>query len=169
MSIKGREDLQYIQKIQGYKVSTLCIPVSLNPNSEYESELACKVEFYILEVHLSHLQNISAIRQEDIPPLTVFRHILILTLLECFQFFKIIALYPASLIKAQRLPTALRTIFILQAILDNLKLQLPYRTDNLPAVELVDKQLCHTFVHQLIDTFGKLFLFHRIGQHSRYT
>lgn len=98
MSIKGREDLQYIQKIQGYKVSTLCIPVSLNPNSEYESELACKVEFYILEVHLSHLQNISAIRQEDIPPLTVFRHILILTFLESFQFSRIIAFNPAGFI-----------------------------------------------------------------------
>ena len=31
------------------------------------------------------------------------------------------------------------------------------------AVELIDKQLGHTFVHQLVDALGKLFLLHRIG------
>ena len=30
-------------------------------------------------------------------------------------------------------------------------------------VELVDEQLRHTFVHQLVDTLGKLFLLHRVG------
>ena len=61
-----------------------------------------------------------------------------------------------------RLPTALRIILILKAILNNLKLQLANRTDNLAPVELVDKQLCHTFVHQLVDTFFQLFSLHGV-------
>lgn len=34
-----------------------------------------------------------------------------------------------------------------KAVLDNLKLKLPDSADNLASVELVDKQLCDTFVH----------------------
>ena len=52
---------------------------------------------------------------------------------------------------------------MLQAVLDNLKLQLSYRTDNLATVELTDKQLCHTFVHELANALVKLLLLHRVG------
>ena len=117
----------------------------------------------MLEVHLRHLQHISAVRQEHIPTLAVFRHVLVFALLEGFQFSRIIALNPAGFIQTERLPTALRTVFVLQTILDDLELQLPHRTDNLTPVELVDEQLRHTFVHQLVDTLGKLFLLHRVG------
>ena len=117
----------------------------------------------MLEVHLRHLQHISAVGQEHIPTLAVFGHVLVFALLEGFQLRRIIALNPAGLIQTERLPTALRTVFVLQTILDDLELQLPHRTDNLTPVKLVDEQLSHTFVHQLVDTLGKLFLLHRVG------
>ena len=91
----------------------------------------------MLEVHLRHLQHISAVRQEHIPTLAVFRHVLVFALLEGFQFSRIIALNPAGFIQTERLPTALRTVFVLQTILDDLELQLPHRTDNLTPVELL--------------------------------
>ncbi len=117
----------------------------------------------MLEVHLRHLQHISAVRQEHIPTLAVFRHVLVFALLERLPVQQHHRSQSSRPYTDLRLPTALRTVLILQTILDNLELQLPYRTDNLASVELVDKQLCHTFVHQLVDTFGKLFLFHRVG------
>ena len=84
----------------------------------------------MLEVHLRHLQHISAVGQEHIPTLAVFGHVLVFALLEGFQLRRIIALNPAGLIQTERLPTALRTVFVLQTILDDLELQLPHRTDN---------------------------------------
>ena len=50
-----------------------------------------------------------------------------------------------------------------QPILDHLKLQLTHRTDDLPSVELIDKELCHTLVHQLLDTLVQLFRLHRVS------
>ena len=117
----------------------------------------------MLEIHLRHLQYVAAVCKEHIPALTVFRHILVLAFLERFQFGRVITFNPAGLVKTQRLPTAFGTVLIFQTVLDYLELQLPYRTDNLASVKLVDKQLRYTFVHQLVDTFGKLLLFHRVG------
>ena len=74
----------------------------------------------MLEVHLRHLQHISAIGQEHIPTLAVFGHVLVFALLEGFQFSRIIALNPAGFIQTERHPTSLRTVFILQTILDDL-------------------------------------------------
>ena len=51
----------------------------------------------MLEVHLGHLKNITAIGQEYITSLTVFRHILVFTFLEGFQFSRIITFYPACI------------------------------------------------------------------------
>ena len=73
----------------------------------------------MLEVHLRHLQHISAVGQEHIPTLAVFGHVLVFALLEGFQLRRIIALNPAGLIQTERLPTALRTVFVLQTILDD--------------------------------------------------
>ena len=42
------------------------------------------MELDVLEVHLRHLKHITAVGKEHIPSLTVFRHILVLTLLERF-------------------------------------------------------------------------------------
>ena len=66
----------------------------------------------MLEVHLRHLQHISAIGQEHIPTLAVFGHVLVFALLEGFQLCRIIALNPAGLIPVSythlTLPTILR-------------------------------------------------------------
>ena len=117
----------------------------------------------MFKVHLCHLKHISTISQEHISSLAVLSHILVFTFLECFKFFRIITFYPASLVKTYRLPTALGIVFIFQTVLDYFKLQLTYGTDNLATVELVDKELCHTFVHKLVDTLVELFCLHRVG------
>jgi hypothetical protein len=98
----------------------------------------------MLEIHLRHLQYVAAVCKEHIPALTVFRHILVLAFLERFQFGRVITFNPAGLVKTQRLPTAFGTVLIFQTVLDYLELQLPYRTDNLASVKLVDKQLRYT-------------------------
>ena len=117
----------------------------------------------MFKVHLRHLKYITGVCQEHIAPFSILCHILVFTFLEGFQFCGIIAFYPTSLIKAYWFPTTGRIVFIQQTVLNDLKLQLSHRTDNLTAIELIDKQLCHTFIHQLIDTFRQLFLFHRVG------
>ena len=96
------------------------------------------MELNILEVHLRHLQHVAAICQEHVPALAVLRHILVFALLESLQFRRVVTLNPAGLVQAQRFPTAFGAVFILQTVLDNLKLQLTYRTDDLAPVELVE-------------------------------
>ena len=91
----------------------------------------------VLKIHLCHLKHITAIGQEYIASVTVFRHILILTFLESFQFSRIIAFNPAGFIQTQRFPAALGIVFIFQTVLNNLKLQLTHCTDNLASVELL--------------------------------
>ena len=44
----------------------------------------------MLEVHLGHLRTVTYINVEYITSLTVFRHILVFTFLEGFQFSRII-------------------------------------------------------------------------------
>ena len=61
-----------------------------------------------------------------------------------------------------RFPTALGVVFILQAVLNHLELQLADGADNLAVVELIDEQLGHTLVHQLIDALLKLLRLHRV-------
>ena len=117
----------------------------------------------MLEIGLSHLQHIAGIRQKHIAAFTVFCHVLVLPLLECFQFFWVIALNPASFVQTGWFPTALRIVFILQTILDYLELQLPHRADKFAPVELINEQLGHALVHQLVDAFGQLLGFHRVG------
>ena len=94
------------------------------------------MELDVLEVHLSHLKHIATVGQEDITAFAILRHVLVLALLEGFEFFSIIALYPTSLVQADRLPTALGVVFVLQTVLNDFELQLPHRTDNLAPVEL---------------------------------
>ena len=50
-----------------------------------------------------------------------------------------------------------------QTILDDLKLQLTHRTNNLTARHLACKELCHTFIRELLQTFGQLLRLHRVG------
>lgn len=117
----------------------------------------------MLEVHLSHLQYVTRIGQENVAAFAVLGHVLVFAFLKGIQFGRIVAFNPAGFVQTDGLPTALGIVFVLQTVLDHLELQLSYRTDNLAAVELIDKQLCHTFVHQLVDTLSQLFLLHGVG------
>ena len=67
-------------------------------------ELARKVEAYVLEIGLGHLQHIPAIGKEDIATFAVFGHILIFALLECLKFGGVVAFNPACLVETRRLP-----------------------------------------------------------------
>ena len=120
------------------------------------------MELDVFEVLLCHREHITGICKEHVATFLVFRHVLILAFLEVLELRIIVALNPTSLVKMHRFPTTLRIVFVLQAILDHLELQLTYGTDDLPAVELVDKQLCHTLVHQLVDALLQLFGAHGI-------
>ena len=121
-------------------------------NSKISLELASEVEADVLEVDLRHLEHVATVGEEHVATFDILGHELVLTLLECFELGSIVALNPASLVEAHRLPTTLGIVLILQAILDNLKLELTYSTDNLAAVELVYEELCHTLTHKLVNT-----------------
>ena len=120
------------------------------------------MEFNMLEVLLRHREHIATVGEEHIAALLVLGHILILAFLEVLQFSVIVALYPTGLIQMYGFPTALRVVLVLQTVLDHLKLQLPHGTDNLTVIELVDEQLGHTLVHQLVDTLLKLLRLHGV-------
>ena len=110
------------------------------------------MELDVFKVLLSHLQHIVGVSEEHVSSVAVLCHILVLALLESLEFGFVVALNPASLVETYRFPAALCIIFVLESVLDDLKLKLSYRTDEFPSVELVDEQLSHTFVHQLVDT-----------------
>ena len=126
------------------------------------SKLGGKVELDVLEVLLRHGEHIAGISEEDVAAFLVLGHILIFALLEVFEFSSIVTLYPASLIEVDWLPTALGIILVFQAILDDFKLQLAHRTNNLATIELIDEQLGHTLVHQLVDTLLQLLRLHGV-------
>ena len=125
-------------------------------------ELTCKVELNMLEVLLRHRQHIAGVGKEHISAVLVFCHILVFALLEVFEFCRVVAFHPASLVQMYRLPATLGVVFVLQSVLYHLELQLTYSSDNLSSVELVYEHLCHTLVHELVDTFVELFALHRI-------
>ena len=114
----------------------------------------------MFEVLLSHTQHIARIGEEHITSLNILCHILILTLLEVLQFLLIVSLNPTCLMQMNRLPTTLGIVLVLQAILDNLELQLTDSTHDATTIELVDEQLCHTLVHQLLQTLLELLALH---------
>lgn len=64
--------------------------------------------------------------------------------------------------QVNRLPTALGIILVLQTILDHLKLKLTHCSHNAATIKLIDKQLCHTLVHQLLQSLLELLALHRI-------
>ena len=120
------------------------------------------MEAYVLEVFLCHLKNIARVGKEDVAAVAVFRHVLILALLEVLELTFVVAFYPAGLIEMYGLPTAFGVVLVLEAVLYDFKLQLSYGADDFSSVKLIDKQLCHTFVHELIYASLKLLGFHRI-------
>ena len=120
------------------------------------------MELYVLEVLLRHRQYIAAVGKEHVASVLILSHVLVFALLETVKLGFVVALYPACLVEVYRLPAALGVVFVFQTVLDNLKLQLSHCADNLAAVELVDKHLCHTFVHELVDTLLQLLCLHRV-------
>ena len=98
-----------------------------------------KVEADFWEVGLRHLEHIARIGKEHITALAVDCHKLMLPTLECLKGIGIVALNPARLVEMYRLPTALRAILMQQAVLYDLKLQLPDCAYNLAAIELIDE------------------------------
>ena len=121
------------------------------------------MEAYLRKIGLRHLKHIVGICKKHVTSLAVYRHKLMLTLLERLQSIGIVAFNPASLVKAYRLPAALRTIFVQQTVLDDLELQLPDCSYYLPAIELIDEQLRHALIHKLLYTLIKLLCFHRVS------
>ena len=128
-----------------------------------KSELAGEVEADVFEIVLSHLEHIATVGQEDVAAFAVLGHVLELALLEGFELGGVVTLNPAGFLETDRFPTALGIVLVLKTVLDDLELKLSDGTDELTPIELVDKELCHTFVHQLVDTLGQLLLLHGVG------
>ena len=120
------------------------------------------MEFHMFKVLLSHAEHITRVGKEHIAAVTVLCHILILALLESLKLGRVVALYPTSLVEMDGLPTTLGVVLVLKTILYNLKLELTNGTDNLATVKLVNKQLGHTLVHELVDALLKLFRLHGV-------
>ena len=125
-------------------------------------KLAREVELDVFELLLCHLQYISTLGKEYVAVVDVFCHILKLTTAELFELLRVVALYPTSLLERQRLPTTLCSVFVQQAVLDDLKLQLSDGADDLTTVVLMNEELCHTFAHQLLYSFIQLLALHRV-------
>ena len=58
------------------------------------------MEAYLRKIGLRHLKHIVGICKKHVTPLAVYRHKLMLTLLERLQSIGIVAFNPASLVKA---------------------------------------------------------------------
>ena len=113
-------------------------------------------------VLLRHGEDISGVCHEDVATFFVRCHVLRFAFLEHIEFGIVVGLNPASFVHLERLPFALGLVLMLKAVLDNLELELSHCSDDLTAVELADKKLRYTFVHELVDTLIKLFLLHGI-------
>ena len=81
----------------------------------------------VRKILLGHCQHVVGVGQIDVSAFLVGRHVLRFPFLEVFQRGRIVALDPTRFIKVDRLPAALGTILMQQAVLDHLKLQLPDR------------------------------------------
>ena len=115
------------------------------------------MELDVLKVLLRHRQHIAGVGEEHIAPFLVLSHILVLALLEGFQFLLVVARNPAGLIQVNGFPTALGVVLVLQSLLYDLELQRAHGTYNLASVELVDEQLGYALVHQLVNALLELF------------
>lgn len=122
-----------------------------------------KMEFYFGEVVLSHLEDVVGVSEEYVASFAVDSHELEFTFFEGGECFGIVTFNPTGLIERQGFPTALRAILMKQTVLYDLKLKLADSSYNLTAVELVDKQLRHAFVHELLYALVELFGFHRVA------
>ena len=126
-------------------------------------KFAREVEFYLWEVGLCHLQDVSGVGEEDVAAVAVYSHKLVFALFEGSQGFRVVALYPAGFVESEWFPAALCAVFVKQTVLYNFELQLSHGADDFAAVELVDKQLSHAFVHELFHAFIELLGLHGVA------
>ena len=86
-------------------------------------ELRGEMESEVLEVLLCHAQHIAAVCQEHVASVAVLGHVLVLAFLEVLQFRLVtgFAGNPACLVQVYGLPAALGSVFVLQAVLNNLE------------------------------------------------
>ena len=75
---------------------------------------------------LRHIEHIGAIGHKHIPAFLVVRHVLRLAFLEHIEFRIVVTLDPAGFIHLQRLPFAFRLILVLEAVLNDLELELSH-------------------------------------------
>ena len=54
------------------------------------------------------------------------------------------------------------SVFVFQAVLNDLELQFAYRPHHLSVARVHDKQLCHTLIGQLLDALFQLLGLHRV-------
>ena len=90
-------------------------------------------------------------------------HVRMFAPFEVGQLLGVVALDPAGFVDGDRLPAAGGVVFVRQAVFDHFELQGAYRADDLAAVERRGEELRHAFVHELIDAFGQLLEFQRVG------
>lgn len=126
-------------------------------------KFAGKMEANLGEVGLGHLEDVVAVCQEDVTSLFVSGHVLAFALFEGFERRRIVAFYPASFVETDGLPAALRAVFVKQAVLYHLELELPHGADDFASVEGVGEHLGDAFVHQLGYAFFELLRLHRVG------
>ena len=115
------------------------------------------------EVGLCHLEEVSALGKEYVATIFVFCHVLEFATFEVFEFGLVVRLNPAGFVERHRFPTTLCAILVEEAVFDNFELELAYSTDDFAVVILVSEHLSHTFAHELVDTFLKLFCLHWVG------
>lgn len=120
-------------------------------------ELAGKVEADLGEIVLCHGEHKLGVGKEYIASFTVESHELMFAFLEGLECGRIIAFYPTGLVHRHWLPTALRSIFVQQAVLYDFELELAHSADDLTAIELMHKELSDTLVHKLLYTLFELF------------
>ena len=104
----------FLRAKEAHRSRTDCGALSLVLGGEVEGDLG--------ELLLRHAEHIGGVGKVDIPSLGVGRHIGRLAPLEVLQHGRVIALDPARLVEAERLPATLRLILVEEAVLDHLKL-----------------------------------------------
>ncbi len=121
------------------------------------------MEFDVREIVLSHLQHVARVGEKHVATLYVGSNELVFPLLESLESFFIVAFNPTGFIERNRFPATLGAIFVEQTILYDFELELSDSADNLATIELVDEQLRHALIHELVYTLFELLRFHRVG------
>ena len=111
----------------------------------------------------SHLECIRRLSQEHIAAVLVLGKIEAFAHLEIGELLLIVARDPCSLVKRDGLITAGGVVLMQQTVLDDLKLQLTHRTNDLSSRHLTREELRHTLIGQLFQALGQLLRLHRVS------